>query len=798
MTAGSNQHVDFKLIASEALSRWNQLLPMWLFGGKLDGYEFKALNPTRSDSKVGSFSVNVRTGAWGDFATGDKGGDLIALYAYLHGIDQLKAAKEVAAMVGVRVESHQTYVNQRSAHQSDVEPSEVPSKPQEKSSLDHRKSPWVPVMPVPDHAPVPPVAHYARGRPEVVYTYRDFVGRVNGYIYRFITSDGGKETLPVSFCVNRDDGKEDWRFMSFPEPRPLYRLDHLSRANVPVLLVEGEKCADVAADLLSDDFDVVTWPGGSKAVSKADWSHLVGRKVVAWADCDAIRRKLTKEEVSAGVDPDSVPFLPEADQPGMRAMREIHKILLGIDPNIDFQFVDIPKPGEKPHGWDIADAVLDGLVGVALVNFIRNVRKPPKAKRKEPGEVNRSAGGLLLNKDYKIVPCLANIYDILRSDPRWDGVLAFNEFSYVINKLKAPPYDHSIVGEWEANDDVQASMWLTREYGFAPTPAQVGEAVEALARANGFHPVRDYLDSLTWDGVSRVDDWITDYIGAAKNDYVMRVSRWFLMGMVARVMQPGVKFDCCLVLEGTQGRRKSAMLRVLAGEWFGDTDLDLHNKDSMNSIRGKWLYEFAELGSLARAEATKQKSFLSRQVDEFRPPYGRRDIRSPRQLVFGGTTNDWAWNKDETGGRRFWPIECQSDIDCDGLASVRDQLFAEAYDLYKQGKRFWPNSDEQKHIFDAEQMKRHQPDGFTEILEGFVKQQFDLFRMVDAAEYLKVDAARLTRDIQTRIGKALTSLGCVRVEKRKSAVRFWYQPPSQGGTGDNVDSVDGGGNGIPF
>ena len=242
------------------------------------------------------------------------------------------------------------------------------------------------------------------------------------------------------------------------------------------------------------------------------------------------------------------------------------------------------------------------------------------------------------------------------------------------------------------------------------------------------------------------------------------------------------------------------MLRVLAGEWFGDTDLDLNNKDSMNSIRGKWLYEFAELGSLARAEATKQKSFLSRQVDEFRPPYGRRDIRSPRQLVFGGTTNDWAWNKDETGGRRFWPIECRYDIDCDGLAEVRDQLFAEAYALYKQGKRFWSTSEEQKKIFDPEQIKRHQTDGYVDILEGFLKQKVDLFPMTDAAEYLKIDPARLSRDIQTRIGKALTMLGCLRKERRTNETsRFWYQPPvTPGGTGDNTPAVDGGADGIPF
>lgn len=172
----------------------------------------------------------------------------------------------------------------------------------------------------------------------------------------------------------------------------------------------------------------------------------------------------------------------------------------------------------------------------------------------------------------------------------------------------------------------------------------------------------------------------------------MRIARWFLMGMVARVMDPGCKFDYCLVLGGTQGRRKSAMFKVLAGEWFGDTDLDLNNKDAMISIQGKWIHEFAELDSLQHSESTRQKSFLSRTVDQYRPPYGHRNVTNPRQLVFGGTTNTWAWNKDETEGHRFWPIECPHDIDCDGLAAVRDQLFAEAYFRYMRGDRYWPTS----------------------------------------------------------------------------------------------------------
>jgi predicted P-loop ATPase len=132
--------------------------------------------------------------------------------------------------------------------------------------------------------------------------------------------------------------------------------------------------------------------------------------------------------------------------------------------------------------------------------------------------------------------------------------------------------------------------------------------------------------------------------------------------------------------------------------------------------------------------------------------------------------------------------------------SVRDQLFAEAVQLYRQGKRFWPTSEEQKRIFDPVQMMRHQTDSYVELLADFVRNQVSEFRMIDAVDCLKIDAARLTRDIQTRVGKALIMLGCKRVEKRANAVRFWYQPPgTPGGMGDKSDGfAEGSDDGIPF
>jgi len=417
--------------------------------------------------------------------------------------------------------------------------------------------------------------------------------------------------------------------------------------------------------------------------------------------------------------------------------------------------------------------------------------KPPKASRAraQPGGGGKASSlpddmpdwrkKLLYDKG-DLKACLANVYDILLNDPSWQGVLAFDEFAQRTVKRAPPPFEGGMAGEWDGTDDSRTAMWLARTYRFTPSSIMVAEAVEVLGRAFAFHPVRDWLKSLRWDGTARIDHWLEDYLGVARTEYTERVAAWFLLGMIARVMRPGVKFDYCLVFEGIQGRGKSTTLSILGGEWFGDTDIDLHNKDSMAALQGKWLYEFPELGSLARTESLKQKSFLSRQIDEYRPVYGRRQIKVPRQTVFSGSTNEWEWNKDPTGGRRFWPIEV-GEIDLSGLAKVRDQLFAEAFVRYQQGERFYPTGEEQRLHFDPEQLKREQGESLVDALHDWVYEQYKPFSVAMAAfEGLKViDASKLTRDMQTRIGIALRKLGCGRVEKRNGMVRYWYTAPKR-------------------
>jgi predicted P-loop ATPase len=205
---------------------------------------------------------------------------------------------------------------------------------------------------------------------------------------------------------------------------------------------------------------------------------------------------------------------------------------------------------------------------------------------------------------------------------------------------------------------VLAAAWMQRECIIVPKEI-VGQAIQTVARDHGCHPIREFLEGLKWDGIGRIDDWLTLYLGADPSPYIRAVGARFLIGGVARIFQPGCKNDCCPVLEGPQGLYKSTALKILAEPWFTDEVADLGSKDSAIQVHGVWIVEIAELDAMTKSEVSKVKAFMSRAVDRFRPPYGKHVISAPRESVFAGTVNPGIkYLKDETGGRRFWPIKC--------------------------------------------------------------------------------------------------------------------------------------------
>lgn len=316
-----------------------------------------------------------------------------------------------------------------------------------------------------------------------------------------------------------------------------------------------------------------------------------------------------------------------------------------------------------------------------------------------------------------------SIAQVLMAHSDWKGVVWFNEFAKRIEARSNPPCEGG-AGRWTDNHDMRLGAWLSATYGVSVPGARVAEAVGLLAAADSRHPVRDYLNRLVWDGVQRLDLWLTTFAGCEDNIYTRNVGAKTLIGAVARIMKPGEKFDTTLVLEGEQGLKKSTLINALAPneEWYTDNlEGDLGSKDAAIGLAGKWLIEVPELASLGRTRVEVVKSFLTRKVDDYRAPHARRNEDHPRQCAFFGTINpeaDGRYLSDTTGGRRFWPVECRN-TDIVGLKTNRDQLWAEAFTRYAAGDQWWLTADVEA-LAKVEQADRQDSNEWDEHVERFL------------------------------------------------------------------------------
>lgn len=784
--------IPFAAINAAALSRFESLLGVWLPGGTASGSEYRALNPTRADTTPGSFSINMRKGVWQDFSTDDAGSDPISLYAYLfHNDDQGAAAKALAAELGIDIKiPTKTKDGPRGTAARKPRQGDKPAEPTGKPST---TSLWHPIRP-PADAPPRHVAHVVRGHPEAVWTYRDFDGAVLGYVYRFKTSDGGKEILPHTYCEHEVTKKCEWRWMQWAVPRPLYGLDRLARhaADATVFLPEGEKCAD-AADAELPELACLTWSGGGKAVDKTDWSPLAGRKVIVWPDCDSQREKIPK-----GSPDDYVPpYLPEDKQPGIVAARKITQILHDLGCKV--WIMEIPPVGTMPHGWDIADLIADGTTGQALSSYIRAKSRPfallpavaagagggglggvPVASGTESEPDKRHWFDTLAKKARGgLEPCRSNIAKILRNHPQWKGVIGYNEFAHQIEKLLPTPWSDE-PGVWDGPDDLFLDEWLADHMDvLIKATSTTAEGVAHAANANRFHPVRQFLNNLPpWDGEKRLDFYLSDITQTRNSEFMQLAGRFFIIAMVARIFRPGCKFDYMLVLEGKQGQGKSSFFRILADPWFSETPFDIGTNEGNMAIQGVWLQEMPEMGMFSRSEDTAFKSFLAIAKDKFRRPYDRRPVEAPRVCLFGGTTNLDEYLKDQTGNRRIWPVRC-AEVDTVYLRENREQLFAEAIVAFKAGERFYPTPDEEAAYFEPEQRARLSMDGWEELISLYVydilNQGCNFFTIVDLllnackVEKSKIDEANR---MSMRVGRIMVRMGWIKM-RQPSGRRYW-------------------------
>ena len=245
---------------------------------------------------------------------------------------------------------------------------------------------------------------------------------------------------------------------------------------------------------------------------------------------------------------------------------------------------------------------------------------------------------------------------------------------------------------WNNSDDNGLIDYISKTYQLTGKQALLDAADLAMSQRT-FHPVREWLESLEWDGIERLDTMLCDYLGAEDNPLTRAMTRKHFTAAVARVMRPGCKYDYILTLIGPQGIGKSTLVKTMGGDWFDDSLTSIEGKEGMEQIRGKWLIEFGELTNYKKSTSEAYKAFISKQEDSYRPAYGRKVEVYPRQCVFFATTNEPAFLKGDTGNRRFWTVECdRADIlkdVWDELPEEREQLWAEALHYYRQGEKLY-------------------------------------------------------------------------------------------------------------
>ena len=360
--------------------------------------------------------------------------------------------------------------------------------------------------------------------------------------------------------------------------------------------------------------------------------------------------------------------------------------------------------------------------------------------------------------------CLENVRIMLTHHPDWQGVVGYDEFAGRIVVMKPPPalINFKVGDELQDHFDTEATQWFERHKVMA-RPQQVRETVDAVARLNPYHPVRDYLHALEWDGAPRIDKWLNNYMGVPITPYSTQVGAKFLISAVARVEEPGCKADHMVVLEGPQGLGKSTGCSILADPWFTDHLPELGSKDFSLGLQGIWIAEMAELDALSRVDQTRVKAVLSQQTERFRPPYGRRIITAPRQCVFIGTCNQAEWLRDSTGGRRYWPVECRplvgGLVDLDALRRDRDQLWAEALVRYRAGELWWLTDEEVIVEAIQEQAGRFEAHPWREMISKWLPGHESVSTDEILRQCVEKPQDRWDRADQIAVGGCLRSLG---------------------------------------
>lgn len=288
-------------------------------------------------------------------------------------------------------------------------------------------------------------------------------------------------------------------------------------------------------------------------------------------------------------------------------------------------------------------------------------------------------------KTGEVLNTVQNLQLIMLNHPALKGI-AFNEMDGLMHITKAVPWSKKLT-TWSDRDSSKLYVWLSNQYtDFRRN--DISDVLDDVSGLRGYHPVREYLDSLPeWDCTPRAKTIFIDYLGAEDCDYVKETTALWLTAAVARIYEPGCKFDNMIVLSGPMGIGKSTLLDKLGGDWFSDnlTFEDMKSKEGSEKIQCTWINEIAELKGMRKVDVESVKSFISRRIDKYRPSYGKHTEDHERGCVFIGTTNAGSYLKDITGNRRFWPIACKEGSKHKAWAMTkedRDQIWAEVKQIF--------------------------------------------------------------------------------------------------------------------
>lgn len=413
--------------------------------------------------------------------------------------------------------------------------------------------------------------------------------------------------------------------------------------------------------------------------------------------------------------------------------------------------------------------------------------------------------------------CSYNMSLIFENDPDWAGVFAENLFTFSIDILKQPPIPEIKIGDLEDNSVAMIHIWVEQNYQIVIADAAMKKALINIAAKNRYHPVQDYLKSLpVWDGKPRTEYWLRFALGAgseaftaderdapgfknvqserAPDVYLRAVGKMFLIGAVRRIMDAPdpTKVDNMLIFEGIQGEGKSSLIEVLFSPWAGDTPLPLGDKDAYIAIRGYWGYEMAEMDSFNKAAVTTAKSFLSSHTDNYRPPFGTKNVKFSRQTVFIGSTNHYEYLTDSSGNRRYWPVTAKK-VDLVWLKENKEQLWSEALHHYHQGVRHWVDKKasaeerELSRIIDFEQSLREHPDAWEALMFSWMnsgqcrEEHYSSNELLTNNVLFDMDIRSVTKQHEMKLSNALQKLEWTKTRKRMAgypvAKPYLYSPP---------------------